>query len=901
MADRNYGAIRTAAEFEALADRIIKSGKPFGFDIEASYNAPYYIEKGALLQYHPTWFLTGFSFTVSTDWARYVPIAHADDGNVDDPVRVARAFWKMLKTGKGVAHNLSYELKGISRWFRETLWDDPVVGEEIRQTLGKWPFLSDTMIEVWLLAKYDPFTIGKDLKNVTKAQYGHQMVHFDDLFKVEGKKAAKDKRFHLLSSYDQRVIDYACEDSLWCLALHQENYPQLADDMIFKTEMALLPVLIEMEDEGMYLDWPTIHAKAEELAVFRDAMNEEIQADLSERLGRVVDINLGSPKQLVDILFNEMGLPVKMRSEKTQQPSTSDDALKVIAKSDPIIKKILLWRTVSKLYGSYLHKYDVELNYAGTDRAYPNHNQAGALTGRLSVDHVSYQQWPKFYHYELADGRTYNLNFRDLMISPPGFRIVGYDFSQVELRILAGMAQETDLMKAFEDGVDVHKATASKMLNIPLDQVTKKDRAKGKTINFGIVYGLGPEALAEDLTSPDAPVTKEDAEKLLEQYFEAFPKLKAWIDKKVNEGREQGFVHTMFGRKFTVWEYKSPKQYIRTKGDRMCVNAPVQGGAADYMKIGMVRVNRAIKKAEQDGRIPYGAVRLITTIHDALEFYVRNDIDTQTVIDIVQPAVSFPLPGFPEILAEWHEGYQWGAVAEVLLDAEKKIKGYELEFEVPWTKEAFTWEGKTLHEVLDQYYTWEWGYFGVSGSFYKERHPEFTLPEKKVEEDMIAVAEKDVPPQSPSQPGPPPEVGDPAPEPAAPWEDHPDDSFGMEGDLSDIPLDAEAVAEAERIEKELPPWAASPEFRNGDPRRVIVTITQMPTASSWQEFKTYLSHSNGQDQVEVHTPEGVAQVKGDFLVRKEDFDSINLILGGASVEYAELEVDASSVMAGMTL
>lgn len=685
MTDRNYGAIRSADEFERFVDRLIAAGKPFGFDIESGYVGEDK-EGVALLPFHPDWILVGFSFTNSTNWARYVPVAHDDGNNVDDPVRTAKALWRLLQTGLGVAHNLSFEVKGISRWFRDVLSSDPEIGAQVVAARGMYPYRSDTMLEAYLSAAYHPQQVGKGLKGLTKHIFSHEMTNFMDLFPFEDTdmgpalKRGKTKyvRFNTRFSTSARVIEYACEDSVWCLALHEKHYEEQKDTFIFKVEMQLLPVLVEMEMEGLALDWATISRKAAEADRFRNLMNEEIQQVLSERLGRPININLGSVPQLSAVLYEPapegLGLPIKERSEKTNNPSTSESALRAIAKADPIIKRILEWREVNKLYGSYLHKYETELAYSPNGRAYPNHNQAGALTGRMSVDGVSYQQWPKPYHYELRNGDTFDLNFRDLLIAPEGYRIVGYDFSQVELRVLAGMANERALLAAFADGTDIHKATASSMMGIPLAEVTKKQRSQGKTLNFAVVYGSGPQNIADMLTAPDAPVTKDDAVELLARYFAAFSGLKNWMDARVAEGREQGYVETKFGRKFTVWEYQDSRDFIRQKGDRMCVNAPVQGGAADYMKMGMVRVQKAIKKAGLADKI-----RLVMTVHDALEFYVHESVSTQDVIDLVNPQVSFKVAGLPEIRADWHEGYSWGSVAEINLGEDKKILSYGIE------------------------------------------------------------------------------------------------------------------------------------------------------------------------------------------------------------------------------
>lgn len=703
MSDRNYGAIRDVETLEKFVNRCVQSGKPIGFDIEAGYTGPDR-ENTALQQYHPDWLFTGFSFTVSTEWARYVPVNHDSGGNIEDPVVTARLLWRLLAGGMCVAHNAPYEITGVSRWLREILWNDPLVGKEIRETRGIFPVRDDTMIIVWLSAEYDPLRIGKDLKSVCEAAFGLKMTHFIDLFPAEeselGPALPKAKkrfaRFNTRNSYAQPVIDYACEDAVGTLLIDEKHYPEWGDTFVFKFEMGLQPVLHEMERGpvdpntgyalgNLLLDWEDIHAKAKECAEFRDKMGEEIQTMLSERTGRAIAVNLNSIPQMREILYDPapqgLGLPIndKFRSEKTKEPSTSDDALRVMAKDDEVIRKILDYRQVVKLYGSYLHKFETDIDYSGTGVVFPNHNQAGALTGRMSVDHVSYQQWPKPYHYELRDGTTFDFNFRNIMVSPDEYRIVGFDFSQIELRVLSGQAQETAMLKAFADGVDIHKATASTMLRIALSDVSKKQRGVGKTCNFAVVYGSGPANIADMLSAQGSPTTKEQAVGLLEMYYAGFPKLRAWMDEKIANGREQHFVETLFGRKFTVWEYKDQRDWIKQKGDRMCVNAPIQGGAADYLKIGMNRVRKAIRDAEASGLIPVDSVRLVMTVHDALEFYVHKSVSTQTVIDLINPAVTFPVKGLPEIRADWHEGERWGLVVELELDDDKQISGYQWE------------------------------------------------------------------------------------------------------------------------------------------------------------------------------------------------------------------------------
>ena len=693
--EKNYGTVLTAKKFDLFVNKIVKDDLPFGFDIESGYTG---IEKMAgtkgkisVLPFHPDWILVGFSFTNSSEWARYVPIAHDSGGNADDPVSIARALWRMLATGKAVIHNVSFEFQGVSRWFRDLLWDDEEVGEEIRETNGLFPYLSDTLIEAHEIGHYAPATAGGPglgLKNLTKHIFGHQMIEFDDLFPIEdselgpGTKTMRKKyiRFNTRNVVDKVVI-YACEDAVWCLGIHlspahQTFFKNPFRAFLHKIETELSRCVAEMEQVGVYLDWDTIELRAEEVKQFASLMNEEILNDLSTRLGEVVSMNLASSAQMQDLIYNRLGFAVNPRhvSKITGAPSADEKALRLHAKSDATIARILEMREVNKLYGSYLNKYRTDLPYDGTGFARPNHNQVGTTTGRFSVDGLSYQQLPKPYQYALKDGHVFDLNFRNLLTSPEGTRMLGFDFSQVELRVVAGLAEETAMLEAFANGVDIHLRTASRMLGIPESEVTPKLRAIGKTLNFAIVYGSGADNIAEMLTTPDDPVTLAMAEQYLDDYFAAFPKLTAWMDKRRIEGNSQHYVDSPFGRKIPIWEYSASNRFVRSKGPRIAVNAPVQGGAADYMKIGMVRAQRAIKK-----RGWFKKARMVLTIHDNLEFYVDNDISAQEFIDLIQPEVTFAVPNIPmlpKIVADWHESRAWGSPVDFDLDENDQIVGY---------------------------------------------------------------------------------------------------------------------------------------------------------------------------------------------------------------------------------
>jgi DNA polymerase I-like protein with 3'-5' exonuclease and polymerase domains len=714
MTDKDYGVLSTVEEMKPYFKKVLNGGKTFAFDIESGYDGEPTNDLSTMV-FHPRWKMVGFSFSDDTSWARYVPIAH-DTGTNAPTVAAARLLWTLLQTGRGVPHNAMFELQGLSRWFREVLWDDTFFGEAVRKLNGMFPVLSDTMIEANMVQRYQPLSngqgVGVGLKGLVKHIFGHQMTNLVDLFPdLKAAGNAKQLRFNILE-LNEDTIEYACEDSAWTLALHEHHYHEVKDSLMFRTEILLLPVLCAMEQEGLVLDWDEYERQEQIISHFKNALNEEIQADLSEKLGELVNVNFNSPKQVQELLFEKMKLPMQT-NKKTGRPTTDDKAMNHLAKitNDPSLLKILEWRGVSKLLSSYITKYLKELRYDPSGRARPNHNQLGAGTGRFSVDGVSYQQWPKPYHFELKDGTALDLNYRNFLIAPEGFRIIGFDFAQVEMRVLAGVVGETAMLEAFERGEDLHKKTASVMFKTPLEEVTPKQRQAAKGLNFGILYGQGAAALAETLD-----ISKEEAQDLLNDYFEGFSKLRAWMDDQVAMGQATGEVSTPFGRRFHIWNYDDSRnlaerasrlpadkaadaeklrglsRYVFSEGDRLCVNAAIQGGAADYMKLGMVRAQRAIKEAGLQDKI-----KLVMTIHDALEFYVHESVSTQEVIDLLNPMVSFPVQGFPEIRADWHEGKRWGEVLEIKLDKNKQIIGYEYEV-VLADKRKFAGEFSTAEE-----------------------------------------------------------------------------------------------------------------------------------------------------------------------------------------------------------
>jgi DNA polymerase I len=672
---KNYGLITSIYELCEYVERI--NGNVFGYDIETGFDGPDR-EKGSV---HPeTAKLVGISFTDSTDWARYVPLGHDDADNLDNHA-AARIFWDLLNTGLGVAHNASFELRHLAKWFRLHLSDDPEVGQAVRDSHGYYPIYSDTLVEAYLVAEHERF----GLKPLTKALFGHVMTELHELFPEDlAKNKHKYMRFNVLP-LEPRVIAYACEDSVWCLAIHQTYYPRVRDRLLYKVEKAIVAdVTHRMEDEGICYDWALMRRKADELRAFRDKYNAEIMTELSALAGQPVAINLASAPQVGKVLFEQLGYRTNVYTDKTRdlppeqrRMSTGKIALERLAQQHPVVEKIRNWKKITRLLGTYLDKYETVYNYADDGRAHPSHLSCFVITGRFAHADPPYAGSPRKYHFDTVEaaaahaageqpvsGTCFQFNFRDSIIAPPEHYILGFDLSQAELRAIAGEAQEHALLEAFANGEDVHRLTASLMLSVLLEDVSKDQRDMGKMLNFAMLYGLSVKGLADRLG-----ISHDEAQSLMDKYFAGMPAIAAYMDKQIRHGQEHSYVLSKFGRILPIWEYHSDNPKIRSKGDRACVNYPIQGAATgDYMKIAMVRAVAAIKKAGLLDKI-----KLVMNIHDALEFYVHRSVTPEQAIAVLREAVIFEVSGWPPMQADWHVARRWGSPTEIEVAADGTV------------------------------------------------------------------------------------------------------------------------------------------------------------------------------------------------------------------------------------
>jgi DNA polymerase-1 len=466
---------------------------------------------------------------------------------------------------------------------------------------------------------------------------------------------------------------------------------------MYDLEMRIMDVLCNMEEAGHAVDWDALCEQEAYGAPFEEAMTNAARSALGKMAGEdLSQLNLRSAPQMRELLYGKLGMHTT-RKTKSGELSTDQTALEALSRQHPPIKKALEVREVHNLANrldKWAHQYSVSYD----KRVHASFNQvvAGDLpgmdsgaaigSGRFSANDPSVQQLPKEWRWSVFPkvdvwneehwaevvtravfGKHYwTGNFRDFMVCDLDSYIFGFDFSQIELRCLAGMAKEPYLIDAFARGVDIHKATAAMMLGLELLLVDDKARAKGKTINFGIVYGMGAQLLAEQLA-----IEVFEAEALLAQYMSAFTKVEGWIANRKQFGLNRGYVETYFGRKVTLWDLQSNIPKVRSKGERLCVNAPIQGTAADIMKIVMLKV-RAVLETRGWWMTK---VRMVNNIHDALVFDVHNSVNPNELRDLLRPAVEIEIPEFPEIVADWEIGQRWGSTAKWKYDVESFFDG----------------------------------------------------------------------------------------------------------------------------------------------------------------------------------------------------------------------------------
>jgi DNA polymerase I len=528
--------------------------------------------------------LVGISFAVSPGEAAYVPLSHDYPGAPQqlDRARVLAALKPLLEdeARPKLGHHLKFDAHILANYGIE------LAGQRF-----------DSMLESYVL---NSVTTRHDMDSTVEKYLGITTIRFED---VCG-KGTKQITFNQVDL--ERATEYAAEDADVTLQLHQALWPQLEAaprlrELYETIEQPLVPVLYRMERSGVLVDRELLRKQSSELA----ARMLELQALAHVEAGGV--FNVDSPKQLQEILFGRLGIPVIRKTPKGQ-PSTAEDVLEELAASYPLPKLILEYRGVAKLKSTYTDKLPEQIDQK-TGRIHTSYHQAVAATGRLSSSDPNLQNIP----IRTAEGRR----IRQAFIASPGFSLVAADYSQIELRIMAHLSGDASLLNAFAEDRDVHQATAAEVFGLPLDAVTADQRRSAKAINFGLIYGMSAFGLARQLG-----IGRNEAQKYVDLYFDRYPGVKRYMDETKQKARDAGFVETLFGRRLYLPEISSRNQALRQYAERSAINAPMQGTAADIIKRAMIVVDQWLTTS-------HAPARLIMQVHDELVLEVADEaIDT---------------------------------------------------------------------------------------------------------------------------------------------------------------------------------------------------------------------------------------------------------------------------------
>jgi DNA polymerase-1 len=519
--------------------------------------------------------IVGLSFSVKPGEACYIPLAHSyGDAPTQLPINEVLAKLKPW-----------FENADIKKLGQHIKYDRHVMANHGIEVKG---YAHDTMLESYVLEVHKPH----GLASLAERHVGRKGLNYEDLC---GKGAHQIP----FSQVDvARATEYSCEDSDMTLDVHQVLWPRLqADDklrFIYDLEIQSSEALYRIERNGVLIDAPTLAAQSHALG----QRIVQLETEAYEIAGQ--PFNLASPKQLGEIFFDKLGLPV-IKKTATGARSTDEEVLEKLAEDYPLPAKILEHRSLSKLKGTYTDKL-AQMAVPRTGRVHTHYAQAVAVTGRLSSNDPNLQNIP----IRTAEGRK----VREAFVAPAGCVIASADYSQIELRIMAHISGDEALVKAFHDGLDVHRATAAEVFGVGVDAVSTEQRRYAKVINFGLIYGMSAFGLAKALGIDNGA-----AKNYITRYFERFAGVKRYMDDTREQAKAQGYVETVFGRRLYLPEINSPNGPRRAGAERAAINAPMQGTAADLIKMSMVAVQKAIDEQQRQTKV-------IMQVHDELVFEV---------------------------------------------------------------------------------------------------------------------------------------------------------------------------------------------------------------------------------------------------------------------------------------
>ena len=558
--------------------------------------------------------LVGMSFCIEEGEAAYLPLAHdyADAPEQLDRDSVLALFKPLLedKNKAKVGQHLKYDKNVLANY-----------------DINLQGIAYDTMLESYVL---DSVATRHDMDSLAQHYLGLSTVHFEDI----AGKGAKQLTFNQIPL--EQAAHYAAEDADITLRLHNHIWkklnqsPELAS-VLSEIEVPLATVLAKMEQFGVLIDSQKLGQQSQDLASRILQLENEVHILAGE------EFNLGSTKQLQEILFKKLDLPVLKKTPKGA-PSTSEEVLQELALTYPLPKLLMEFRVLSKLKNTYTDKLPKMINQR-SGRVHTSYHQAITATGRLSSTEPNLQNIP----IRTEQGRR----VRQAFIPRPGYKIVAADYSQIELRIMAHLSQDKGLLKAFSQGKDIHTATAAEVFNVSLEEVTTEQRRNAKAINFGLIYGMSAFGLSKQLN-----VSRQDAQHYMDLYFERYPGVLKYMEDARVVAKEKGYVSTVFGRRLYLPDINASNGLRRKGAERAAINAPMQGTAADIIKKAMLKVDAWIDT------LPNDQTRMIMQVHDELIFEIKEqnvESDKNTIVDLMEKAVSLDVP----LIVEAGVGENW--------------------------------------------------------------------------------------------------------------------------------------------------------------------------------------------------------------------------------------------------
>ncbi len=552
--------------------------------------------------------LVGMSFSIKAGEAYYIPLPE----NYGECLKIINEFKPLFEDpeiGK-IGQNLKYDISML-KWY-----DTEVKGK-----------MFDTMLAHYLLQP----DMRHNMDFLAETYLNYRPVPIETLIGKKGKNQRS------IRTADLQVLkDYAAEDADITFQLKEVFEPML-DEFKIRTlfeeiEMPLVPVLAAMEAEGVKLDFETLHE-------FSAQLEKEIQAlvsEIHEQAGE--EFNISSPKQLGVILFEKLVITEKPKKTKTGQYSTGEDILQKLKHKHPIVRNILDYRGLTKLKSTYVDSLPQMVNKR-TGRIHTSYNQAVAATGRLSSNNPNLQNIP----IRTERGREIRKAF---VPRNEKCTLLAADYSQIELRIIAELSGDEGMINAFKEGVDIHTATASKVYGIPIEEVTKEQRRHAKTVNFGIIYGISAFGLSERLG-----IARKEAKEIIDQYFEKYPGVKAYMEKSIAFAKEHGYVETIKGRRRYLRDINSRNFVVRGFAERNAINAPIQGSSADMIKIAMIDIFDEMNRKGFKSK-------MILQVHDELIFDVYKD-ELDELQPIIRKLMETAIPLKVPVVVDMNTGNNW--------------------------------------------------------------------------------------------------------------------------------------------------------------------------------------------------------------------------------------------------